>query len=175
MHFFDASIQWGFAYIFCIPFCGISQNFSPSVLFSRNSRTSLTTSARKCTSLNLSLTGCLGPNYRMSCTNFGSSRPSIITTLLWEPFRSDLSCLSGSLSSFPLSLFWTIAEWFLISRLMQLTTDGISSVFTFSLKLLLSVSSCSLNTLRPFSARFISCFRSFNWKLCTACSEKFHF
>ena len=143
MLFFDHSIRWGFAYIFAHHFAdaSISQSISPSVLFSHNSRTSLSTSARKCTSLNLSLTGCLGLNDKISSTKFVSSRPSIITTLLWEPFRSGLSYLSDSLSSFPLSLFWHIAEWFLISRLMLPTTNGISSGLTFSIKLLLSVSS----------------------------------
>ena len=77
------------------------------------------------------------------------------------PHRSILS-LCDIFSSFPLILFWIIAEWFLISRLKLVTMDGISSGLIFSLNLLLSVSSFSLKTLRLFSVRFIACFRSFS-------------
>ena len=103
---FDPSIYRGFAYFFAYHFAdaSISQRFSPSFFFSRNSRTSLSTSARKCTSLNLSLTWYLGPNNWTPNSNFGSLPLFIITTILWEPFRRGLSCLSDSLSSFPLGL-----------------------------------------------------------------------
>ena len=107
-----------------------AQSFSPSVFFSRNSPTSLSISARKCTSLNLSLTGCLGPNDRMwsKLWNFtGIHYHNFSTGAIPQLSILSLSLsLSDSLSSFPLSLFWASAEWLLISRLMLLTTDGIS-------------------------------------------------
>ena len=126
----------------------------------------------KCTSLNLCLKGCLGLKDKMSSTTLKVH----VHTLSQHYYGCHSAVVYPvslkKLSSFPLSLFLTIAEWFLISRLMLKTSDGISPCLTFSLKLLLSVASFSLNTLRPFFARFISCFRSFNWKLCTACSEQ---
>ena len=55
---------------------------NPHVIFARNSPNVLSTSAKNCTSLNLSLTVCLGPKDRMSSRNFGNSSPSIITTYI---------------------------------------------------------------------------------------------
>ena len=105
-----------------------------------------------------------------SSTNFGSSIPCIITMAGAIPQRSILSL--WLFIKFFIQSIWTIAKWFHISRRKLLTRDGISSGLIFSINLLLSDSSFSLNNLRPLSAQFISCFRSFIWKLCASCSEK---
>ena len=87
---------------FCKPFCGLL-NFTKFLklrLFSRNSPRLLLISASNCISLNLFLACCLETNDRASSTSFGSSPPSILTTLLWRPFRSGLSRLSDSLLIF---------------------------------------------------------------------------
>ena len=145
------------------------------MLFSLNSQTNLSTSARKCTSLKLSLTGCFGPNDKTSRTNFGSSAPSSVTKLLWDPFRKGLSCLSDSFANLSLSRLLINSEWSLISFLMLYTIEGNSSFFTSFLRLPLSSPSFSSNNLRPCSAQLISFLKSLSLKLCTTWSEKTSF
>ena len=153
----------------------ISHNFSPSVLFSLYSRTNLAKSARKCTSLNWSLTGCFGPNDETSRTNFGSSTPSSVTTLLWDPFRKGLSCLSDSFANLSLSILLINLEWSLISFLLLYTIEGNSSFFACFLRMAIFSPNFSSNNLRPCSARLISFVKSLIWKLCTAWSERISF
>ena len=125
-----------------------------------------------CNSMNMSLTEFLGPNDRTSSTNTWSSMPSIITTLLGEQYHSILCCISDNLSNFLLSLFCTIAAWSFISRLFQLTTDGILSGLIFSLISSYLFQDFPGKLYDLFLARLISCLTSFNWSMCTACLEK---
>ena len=69
----------------------------------RYSRINLSTTARKNTSIILSLIWVFGPNGETFKTNFGSSTPSNWRTLFWEPFPKGLSCLPKKFTNLCLS------------------------------------------------------------------------
>ena len=123
--------------------------------------------------IKFALTGCFGTNDKTSRTNFGSSTPSSVTTLLWGPFRTGLSCLSESIANLSLSILLINSEWSLFSLLMLYTIEGISSFFTSFLRMPLS----SKFFLEQSTALFrtTSFIKSLSWKLCTPWSEKISF
>ena len=89
----------------------ISNNFSPGTLFSRRFLIKLCMSAKKCTSLNLSLIGCFGQKASKSRTNPGKMILSRTATVFSLDALSGLSCLSESLASFPCSLGSELSTW----------------------------------------------------------------
>ena len=142
----------------------ISQNCSPSVLFSLNSRTNLLTSARKCTSLKIFLIRSFGPYDKTSRTNCGSLTPSNVTKLWRGLFHKNGFCLFvksftnqfGMISCFHFNAVQNLWNFF----------------FTSFLRMSLYSSIFSSNNLRPCFARFISFLYSLSWKLCTTCFKK---
>ena len=125
------------------------------MLISLNSRYNLSTFAMKCTSLNLSLTGCFGPNGKTSRRILGSSASSKVSTLLRNPIRKGLSCPT---EGFPKHVFLSHTDQFgMISHffLMLYTIKCISCVFISFLRKSLSSPSSTSNNLRPCSTRLI--------------------
>ena len=174
MHLFDTSINRKFAYIFCISFCR-----SLSITKVLKFRFSLAYFTKKFVNvceevhlIKLSHIGCLGPSDKTSSKNFGNLLPFVITTLLWEPFRG------GSLISLTINQICNLfyfklrSDSLFFSRLILLTTDDINCGLIFFLILIPFVSKFPMKFLRLFSSQLISYFRSFIWKLLTACSEK---
>ena len=125
-------------------------------------------SARKCVSLNLSLTGCFGPNANTCCTQFGNLTSSRALTEPSPCFPRGRSYLSDSFISF----FWwvslTVAVCLCPLRLKYLIAEGQNFSSTPLCTAPLALSSLTSTFFSSVLALFISVLRSFVWKLCTA-------